>query len=106
MKYYGTVNNTNGHYQDNRAEYFFAHIPELQQAGIIGLLFGAGNGGSTTHTDATTDGTTNPASICNSDGLSSGTICNNHTSTYPDDDGGYIRIQAANCYTSPRVTRR
>ena len=41
-QYFATVNNTNGHYQDNRAEYFFSHLGELQQAGIIGLLFGAG----------------------------------------------------------------
>jgi len=46
-QYFGTENNTNGHYQDNRAEYFFGHMDELAQAGVIGLLFGAGNGGST-----------------------------------------------------------
>jgi hypothetical protein len=103
-QYYATVNNTNGHYQDNRAEYFFAHIAELQQVGIIGLLFGAGNGGSTTQTDAMNDGITNPASLCNSDGLSSGTICNNHPSSYADDDGGYIRLQASTFYTSPGTT--
>jgi hypothetical protein len=97
-QYFQTVNNTDGHYQDNRAEYFFAHVAELQQAGIIGLLFGAGNGGSTVHTDGKGDGITNPASLCTSDGLSSGTICNNHPSVYPDDDGGYIRLQAAAFY--------
>ena len=103
-QYFDTVNNTNGHYQDNRAEYFFAHLAELQQAGIIGLLFGAGNGGSTVHWDGMNDGITNPPSSCNSDGLSSGTICNNHPSSYADDDGGYIRIQAASFYTSPAAT--
>jgi hypothetical protein len=100
-QYFATVNNSNGHYQDNRAEYFFAHLGELQQAGVIGLLFGAGNGGSTVHWDGVGDGITNPASICNSDGVSSGTICNNHTSAYADDDGGYIRMQAANYYANP-----
>ena len=100
-QYFATVNNSTGHYQDNRAEYFFSHLGELQQSGIIGLLFGAGNGGSTVHWDGQGDGITNPASICNSDGVSSGTICNNHTSTYADDDGGYIRMQAAAYYTNP-----
>lgn len=99
-QYFDTVNNTNGHYQDNRAEYFFGHIGELQQAGIIGLLFGAGNGGSTVHTDGNGDGVTNPASFCTRDGLSSGQICNNHTSTVSDDDGGYIRQQAQAYYAS------
>ena len=92
-QYFDTVNNTNGHYQDNRAEYFFAHIGELVQSGIIGLLFGAGNAGSTGHTDAMNDGITNPPSFCTTDGLSSGQICNNHTSTVSDDDGGYIRME-------------
>jgi hypothetical protein len=103
-QYFATVNNTNGHYQDNRAEYFFGHIAELQQVGIIGLLFGAGNGGSTTHTDAMADGITNPPSVCNSDGLSSGTICTTHPSSYADDDGGYIRLQAASFYAGSGTT--
>lgn len=99
-QYFDTVNNTNGHYQDNRAEYFFSHIAELAQFGIIGLLFGAGNGGSTVHTDGMNDGITNPTSFCTSDGLSSGQICNNHTSSVSDDDGGYIRLQGQQYYAS------
>jgi hypothetical protein len=97
-QYFDTENNTNGHYQDNRAEYFFGHIGELAQAGIIGLLFGAGNGGSTVHYDGMNDGITNPPAICTSDGLSSGRICANHTSRVADDDGGYIRMQAQRYY--------
>src|SRR5579884_3643952 len=93
-QYYQTENNSTGHYQDNRAEYFFSHMSELSQAGIIGLLFGAGNGGSTVHYDARADGVTNPAPICNSDGSSAGQICNNHASSLSDDDGGFIRTQA------------
>jgi hypothetical protein len=99
-QYFDTENNTNGHYQDNRAEYFFGHIAELSGVGIIGVLFGAGNGGSTVQYDGTNDGTTNPASFCTGDGLSSGQICNNHTSTVSDDDGGYIRMQAQQYYGS------
>jgi hypothetical protein len=93
-QYFDTENNTNGHYQDNRAEYFFSHLSELAQSGIIALLFGAGNGGSTVHYDGMNDGVTNPTSFCTSDGISSGQVCNNHTSTVSDDDGGYLRMQA------------
>jgi len=34
-QYFDTMNQTPGHYQDNRAEYFFGHITELRNAGII-----------------------------------------------------------------------
>src|SRR5581483_3873669 len=70
------------------------------QAGIIGVLFGAGNAGSTVHVDGMNDGITNPPSFCTGDGLSSGQICNNHTSTVSDDDGGYIRMQGQQYYAS------
>jgi hypothetical protein len=100
-QYFDTANDTDGHYQDNRAEYFFAHAQELVDDGIIGLLFGAGNGGSTVHTDDKGDGVTNPASFCTSDGMSSGQVCNTRVSSYDDDDGGFIRISAASYYQSP-----
>ena len=99
-QYFDTENNTNGHYQDNRVEYFFGHLGELQQAGVIALLFGAGNGGSTVQWDGMNDGITNPASFCTADGLSSGQICNNHTSSSTDDDGGYLRMQAQAYYAN------
>jgi hypothetical protein len=79
-------------------EYFMAHLGELQQSGVIGLLFGAGNGGSTVQYDGMADGITNPASFCTTDGMSSGTVCNNHTSAYSDDDGGYLRTEAQAYY--------
>ena len=100
-QYYKTENNSWGHYQDNRAEYFVGHVQELVDTGVIGVLFGAGNGGSTEHTDGKGDGVTNPASFCTSDGMSSGQVCNTNVSTYPDDDGGYIRIQAGLYYENP-----
>ena len=100
-QYFQTENNTDGHYQDNRAEYFFAHPNELVSSGVIGLLFGRGNGGSTTYTDDKGDGVTNPSSFCTTDGTSSGTICNDHASTSSDDDGGYLRMAAAAYYVSP-----
>ena len=98
---YLSENNTDGHYQDNRAEYLFAHIQELAATGVIGLLFGSGNGGSTVQWDGKRDGVTNPSSFCSADGMSSGQVCNTHPSTYPDDDGGYLRITAATYYQDP-----
>jgi hypothetical protein len=100
-QWFQTVNNSDGHYQDNRAEYFFAHIPDLINAGVIGLLFGRGNAGSTTNTNDKGDGVTNPTSFCTTDGTSSGTICNNHASTSSDDDGGYLRMAATSYFGAP-----
>ena len=100
-QWFQTMNNSDGHYQDNRAEYFFSHLTELRDAGIIGLLFGAGNAGSTTNDDGKSDGITNPASFCSTDGISSGSICNNHPSASSDDDGGFLRMQSAAYFQNP-----
>lgn len=100
-QYFDTVNNSNGHFQDNRAEYIFGHVPELIQSGIVGAMFGAGNSGNTVQTDAMGDGVTNPAPFCTTYGVSSGQICNTNTSTVSDDDGGYIRKQGQAYYTNP-----
>jgi hypothetical protein len=100
-QYFDTVNNTNGHFQDNRAEYIFGHISELIQSGIVGAIFMPGNSGATNFDDAIADGVTNPASLCTSSGVSSGQVCNNHTSTVADDDGGYLRMQGHAYYGKP-----
>jgi len=100
-QYSRTENNSDGHYQDNRVEYFLGHVQELIDGGVIGLLFGAGNGGSTVQWDGKGDGVTNPASFCSTDGMSSGQVCNDHTAQYTDDDGGYLREQATAYYASP-----
>ena len=86
-QYFDTMNNSPGHYQDNRSEYILSNVSSFAKAGVIAVLFGPGNGG-TMNIDAMHDGVTNPAPIksyeCNR--------CNTHVSTYPDDDGGYLRI--------------
>ncbi len=86
-QYFDTENNSQGHTQDNKAQYIVSHIADFAHAGVIGVLFGAGNGGTGVQ-DGQGDGVTNPAPIstyqCN--------LCNNHKSMYPDDDGGYLRI--------------
>ncbi len=94
-------NNTAGHYQDNKAQYFFAHPAELSAAGVIAVLFGQATAGSTTNTDADHDGIVNPSPLCTTDGLSSGTVCNTHPATVADDDGGYLRTAAAQYYADP-----
>jgi hypothetical protein len=100
-QWFDTDDNTAGHYQDNRVEYFLSHPAELAASGIVGLLFGAGNPGDTSQTDAEHDGTTNPAPFCTGDGMGGGQICNDHVSTSPDDDGGYLAIAAAAYYRDP-----
>jgi hypothetical protein len=96
-QYFDTMNQTPGHYQDNRAEYFLSHVSALQAAGIAAVLFGSGgNDNSTTYTDARGDGITNSSPIstfeCN--------MCNTHVSVWSDDDGGYLRIFVAAYYAS------
>ncbi len=57
------------------------------RAGIAGVLFGPGNGGTEVY-DRRHDGITNhpPISTYGCD------RCNTQASVYPDDDGGYLRI--------------
>jgi hypothetical protein len=100
-QYFQSENNTDGHFQDNRAEYVFNHIPELIQTGIVGALFGPGNAGNTSYGDSKQDGITNAPAICTSDGVSSGQICNDHPSSVADDDGGYVRMMGQAYYQAP-----
>jgi len=90
------MNNTNGHYQDNRAEYFMSHPSDLQAAGIQAVLFGKANGGQTNYTDDTGDGITNNNGVPTSGYQCNG--CNSHASTVADDDGGFLRMAVANYY--------
>ena len=93
-QYFDTMNNTDGHYQDNRAEYFLAHPGQLTAAGIVAVLFGKANAGQTNYWDEKGDGITNPAPVnswqCN--------LCNNHTSTVADDDGGFLHMAVGAYY--------
>jgi hypothetical protein len=96
---YRSENNTDGHYQDNRAEYFLnstngrAHAQQWANYGVLGILFGAGVGSQSHYFDYKGDGVTNPAPING----------NNQTATYADDDGGYLRINIANYYSGGTV---
>ncbi|MBW3651864.1 MAG: hypothetical protein KY458_14960, partial [Actinobacteria bacterium] len=95
-----TMDNSPGHYQDNRAEYFFDNVEELRGAGIAAVLFGPGNPGNTTYHDARGDGVTNPAPRCTTDGTSAGQVCPTEASVVTDDDGGYLRMAATRYYRS------
>lgn len=99
-QYFKTMNQSSGHTQDNRAEYFLSHVSGLQAAGIIAVLFGSGGNGGSTYTDAAGDGITNPAPIstfeCN--------LCNSHTSVWSDDDGGYLRTFVGQYYAGAPAT--
>jgi hypothetical protein len=98
---YRSVNNTSGHYQDNRVQYYLGggnnqHLQDLADSGIIGVLFGAGSGETTTYNDGQGDGVTNPAPI---DG-------NNGVATFSDDDGGYLRYMGQAYYGRGAVILR
>jgi hypothetical protein len=89
------VNNTHGHYQDNKVEWFFddpgrVNLGAYARAGVIAFLFGAGGDSSTCACDAAGDGVTNPAPITG----------NTRNSLSADDDGGYFRERAAAYYAA------
>ena len=42
-----TCGGSNEHWRDNRAHYFFGHVPDLIDAGLAGMTFGTGAGGQT-----------------------------------------------------------
>lgn len=100
-QWFQTMNNTPGHYQDNRAEYIFSHVSELRDAGIVGVLFGSTIDDATHYWDANGDGITNPPSTCTVDGISIGIACNDHASIVTDDDGGFLRQAGLAYYRSP-----
>jgi hypothetical protein len=88
-------NNTTHHYQDNRVEWLLddpgrSHLADYINAGVIGLLFGAGNGEVTDASDAAGDHTTTPDPING----------NTRMSLSADDDGGFFYDRAANYYTT------
>jgi len=96
---YKSMNNTTHHWQDNKAQYYlndtsYQHVQDLANSGIIGILFGAGDGNSTSYDDGAGDGVTNPAAING----------NNLTATYSDDDGGNLRTQAKAYYSHGALT--
>ena len=99
-QYFLSMNNTCGHYQDNVGAYFINHASDLFNAGLIAVLFGAGNGCQTSYLDAMNDGVTNNGGVPTSDTLGHCSACNTNQSVWPDDDGGYLRIFVGRYYTN------
>jgi len=110
------VNNTWGHYQDNRPEWFLddasrANLTTYRDAGVVAFLFGGGAGGTTCACNGVNDGVTNPAAI-NGNNMASeaapagtapssvmrGTIPTLVTPYAADDDGGFFRWRAYRYY--------
>jgi hypothetical protein len=95
-----SCNNTEGHFMDNRPEYFLdnypvnRHIAEWAACGYVGLLFGGGAGGCTSVRDTLKDGVTNPAPVQGNKG---------EKAAFPDDDGGFMRVRGGNYYTKGPV---
>jgi hypothetical protein len=89
-----TENNTFGHYQDNKVEWFLGkdgtkHLQAYAKAGIMALLFGGSTtSGTTCIFDCRKDGITNPAPING----------NTLMSLSADDDGGYWAAQTKAYY--------
>jgi hypothetical protein len=110
------VNNTWGHYQDNRVEWLLddaarTHLAAYRDAGVIAFLFGGGAGGVTCPCDAAGDGVTNPAPIAGntvaSEAAAAGTapalVSRSGVPTLvspyaADDDGGFFRWKAWSYY--------
>jgi hypothetical protein len=106
------VNNTDGHYQDNRTEWLFdeaarTHLAAYRDAGVVAFLFGGGASGTTCACNGKNDGVTNPAPINGNTMMSQAAAAGTAPSlaggtlTTPyaaDDDGGYFRWRAYRYY--------
>ena len=97
-RFYLSMNNTEGHYQDNKVEHLLgdgsrANIERYVQYGVIGALFGDGEGRQTHFADRRNDGVTNPGSISSRGGGRT-----SERATHADDDGGYLRKSAQEYY--------
>ncbi|MDP2710242.1 MAG: hypothetical protein Q8O56_03400 [Solirubrobacteraceae bacterium] len=89
------MNNTYGHYQDNRVETLLdpsrAVMTRYRDAGIVAFLFGNAVAGTTCACDAVGDGITNPAPVNGNVGLS----------LSADDDGGLFKALVAQYAARP-----
>jgi len=90
------MDDTWGHYQDNRVQWLLgsrAHLQDYVDAGYVGFLFGGGAEGTTCACDAQHDGVTNPAPING----------NTRASLSADDDGGLFRSLTAAYYRAGAI---
>ncbi|MGB8957304.1 MAG: hypothetical protein WCC10_18170, partial [Tumebacillaceae bacterium] len=94
------------HYMDNKVEYFFNHLDELVNCGIVGMMVGYGEIQQTAQFDFAKDGVVNGPEIETNLGVSSGTIRIWRESTSSDDDGGYLRMKAGEYFQNPLPLQR
>jgi hypothetical protein len=112
------MNNTWGHYQDNRPEWLLdeparTHLAAYRDAGVVAFLFAGGASGTTCACNAQNDGVTNPAPITNNNlaseaapaGTAPSEVMRGGTPTLvtpyaADDDGGFFRWKAWQYYQS------
>jgi hypothetical protein len=98
---YKVENNTTGHYQDNKLQYFFDHLPELKAIGVTGVMFGSGYT-STNPGDSQNDLPDNSTTVCTTLGSHSQTPqCPTLSASLTDDDGGYFRQRALTYFLNP-----
>jgi hypothetical protein len=95
--FYATCNNSTGHYCDNLAQFILEGYPKNDgiaryvAAGCCGWMFNSGQGGTQVY-DAAKDGITNPSPLAGTAGKKS---------TFPDDDGGFMRVFGGKYYAKP-----
>jgi hypothetical protein len=93
---YRSEDNSWGHYQDNRVQYWLGnrqHLQEYVNVGVMAFMFGPGAWGNSTYVDRMGDGITNPAPING----------NNLVAQYADDDGGYLRLKGIQYYSEGTI---
>jgi hypothetical protein len=116
------VNNSSGHYQDNRPEWLLddpgrVHLAAYRDAGVVAFLFGGGAGGTTCACDGEGDGVTSPAPIGANTlaselapaGSAPVQVMRGATPTLvtpyaADDDGGFFRWRAWQYYQDGAMT--
>ena len=105
---YRKCNNTPNHYQDNRPEYFLkpvvdsgdtTRLQQFRDAGVVALMFGAGQDDQTRYFDYVKDAVEDPAPIDNR-----ARNHTNHLNDLPalnsDDDGGFLRLAIQRYYAN------
>ena len=92
-QYYDTENNSQGHTQDNKAQYILSHIADFARAGFIGTLFGPGQ---RRHQRAGYQKRRRDQSGADLD-LPVQSVQQPHQQLR-DDDGGYLRINLGQYY--------
>lgn len=105
---YRKCNNTPNHYQDNRPEYFLkpvvdsgdtTRLQQFRDAGVVALLFGAGQDDQTRYFDYVKDAVEDPTPIDNRARNRTDHL-NDLPALNSDDDGGFLRLGIQRYYAN------